>query len=104
MQIRLHGCGCRATFGVTKAEKHILKIRPLREEDAALLALVDLVAQDEMGFAEILDAVLALETVLDALDLVEVWRDEEEIVDVEGNVVILPPLAPDVGAGVRLGE
>ena len=48
-------------------------------------------AQDELGFAEILDAVLAFEAVLDPLDLVEVRRDEEEVVNVEGNVARVPP-------------
>jgi hypothetical protein len=56
-------------------------------------------AQDELDFAEILDAVLAFEAVLDPLDLVEVRRDEEEVVNVEGNVVRVPPLAADVDAG-----
>ena len=48
-------------------------------------------AQDKLGLAEIFDAVLAFDAVLDPLDLAEVGRDTEEVVNVEGIVVRVPP-------------
>ena len=49
----------------------------------------------EFGLAEILDAVLAFEVVLDPLGLLEVWQDKEEVVNVERNAVRVLSLAAD---------
>lgn len=50
-------------------------------------------AQDKLGLAEIFDAVLAFEAVLDPLDLAEIGQDKEEVVNVEAIVVRVPPPA-----------
>lgn len=61
-------------------------------------------AQDKLGLAEIFDAVLAFEAVLDPLDLAEIGQDKEEVVNVEAIVVrVPPPRAAHVVAGVLLG-
>ena len=103
LQVRLHRRWGGSTVGVAKAEQDILEVRALGREGSAIRSAMHLDAQDDLGFADILDAILAFEAILDPLDLVQVRRDEEEVVDVGGDVVRVSPLAADVDAGVRLG-
>lgn len=55
---------------------------------------MDLDAEDELGVAEVFDAVLASEPILDAGDLALQRRDEQEVVHIQGDVVELPPPPP----------
>lgn len=76
----------------------------MRQQDGVVRLAPNLNAQDVLCVAEILEAELAMEVVLDASELVPVWTDEEKIVDVECDVAERAVLVTNIDARVGAGR